>query len=125
MTLAKAVASFVATAFTGIKTPSNSLISTGNKTNVPPVVVPPVTDTPVVVPPKTTSSYTGSSLTDFLSSSGQASSFADRAKIAAANGITNYTGTAAQNTQLLNTLRNSGTSSSSTTTPTPSTADTW
>jgi len=50
--------------------------------------------------------YTGYSIVDYLSSIGQASDFASRAKLAAAHGIINYTGTAAQNTQLLGILRN-------------------
>lgn len=51
------------------------------------------------------SSYTGGSIVDFLTSSGQDSSFAARTKLATQYGITNYTGTAAQNTQLLNSLK--------------------
>ena len=52
-----------------------------------------------------TSTYTGNSITDYLSSIGQPNSMADRKVLADQNGISNYTGTAAQNTQLLNTLR--------------------
>lgn len=55
--------------------------------------------------------YTGSSIVDYLKSIGQDSSFANRKKLAAANGISNYTGTSSQNTQLLNILRGSKTSS--------------
>jgi hypothetical protein len=51
--------------------------------------------------PTPTNTYTGNSIVDALKSSGQASDFASRAKLAAAQGITNYTGTADQNTQLL------------------------
>lgn len=52
--------------------------------------------------------YTGTSdsLVDALNSLGIDSSKASRTKIAAANGITNYTGTAAQNEQMLNLLKN-------------------
>ena len=53
------------------------------------------------------SGYTGPSIVDYLNSVGQNSSFASRAQLAQAQGIQNYTGTAAQNTQLLNTLRSS------------------
>lgn len=49
--------------------------------------------------------YAGPSVVDYLHSVGQASDFGSRSKLAAANGIVNYSGTAAQNTQLLNTLR--------------------
>ena len=54
-----------------------------------------------------TPSYTGGSVVDYLTQSGQSADFASRAKLAAQNGIQNYTGTAAQNGQLLNTLRGS------------------
>lgn len=47
-------------------------------------------------------SYTGNSIVDALNSGGQASDYASRAKLAAAQGITGYSGTADQNTQLLN-----------------------
>lgn len=59
------------------------------------------------------STYQGSSIVDFLNSSGQDSSYAARVKLAQQNGITNYSGTAAQNTQLLNTLRSGSVSSNS------------
>lgn len=49
--------------------------------------------------------YTGPSIVDYLGSVGQASDFTSRAKMALQAGIQNYTGTAQQNTQLLNTLR--------------------
>lgn len=53
----------------------------------------------------TTSSYTGSSLVDYLKSVGKASDFASRKKYATQYGISNYTGTAAQNTKLLELMR--------------------
>jgi hypothetical protein len=51
--------------------------------------------------------YTGNStsIVDALNALGIDSSFAHRQRIAAANGIPNFTGTAAQNTTLLNLLR--------------------
>ena len=49
--------------------------------------------------------YTGVSIAAALSTIGVDSSYAHRAKIAAANNIKNYTGTAAQNTQMLNLLK--------------------
>ena len=48
--------------------------------------------------------YTGSSIVDYLKSIGQDSSYAARSALAAQYGISNYTGTAAQNTQLLGML---------------------
>lgn len=50
--------------------------------------------------------YKGS-LVDYLKSKGEDSSFAHRAQLAAQNGIANYSGTAAQNVQLLALLLNS------------------
>ena len=51
--------------------------------------------------------YTGSStsIVDALKAVGVDSSYNNRAKIAKANGISNYSGTASQNTQLLNLLK--------------------
>lgn len=48
---------------------------------------------------------TNPSIVDYLDSTKQDSSFAARTKLAADNGISNYTGTAEQNTSLLDTLR--------------------
>lgn len=53
----------------------------------------------------TQSTYTGSSIVDYLKSVGQASDYGSRATLATKYGISNYTGTAEQNTQLLNLLR--------------------
>lgn len=61
--------------------------------------------------------YTGVSIVDYLKSEGKDSSFANRKKIAQQLGIQNYTGTAQQNTQMLNMLRNSAT-------PTPASTST-
>lgn len=49
--------------------------------------------------------YTGVSIVDFLDQSGKPSDFESRKKLAQSLGIQNYTGTASQNTQMLNTLR--------------------
>jgi len=46
------------------------------------------------------------SIVDWMNANGMDSSFVNRAKLAAQYGINNYTGTAAQNTQLLTMLRN-------------------
>lgn len=62
------------------------------------------------------STYTGTSLVDYLKSIGVDSSLENRKKLAAANGISNYSGTSAQNTQLLNILRKGGTTSGGSTT---------
>ncbi len=51
-----------------------------------------------------TPNYSGTSLVGALNAIGVDSSFDNREKIAAANGITNYTGTAAQNNKLFNLL---------------------
>ena len=61
----------------------------------------PVTSTPT----STKSGYTGSSIVDYLSSTGKDTSYSSRAALAAAQGITNYNGSADQNTQLLTKLR--------------------
>lgn len=53
--------------------------------------------------------YTGNSITDFLSQAGQPSDFNSRAKLAAQYGISGYSGTAAQNTQLLGILKSHAT----------------
>ena len=53
----------------------------------------------------TPSAYTGLSIVDYLKSAGQASSFTSRAKLATQHGITNYRGTAEQNTRLLKKVR--------------------
>jgi len=58
------------------------------------------------------STYAGPSIVDYLKSVGQPSDYASRAKMAQQYGVTNYTGTAEQNTQLLGTLRGAGASAS-------------
>ena len=63
--------------------------------------------------------YTGNSIVDYLKSVGQDSSYSARKEIAKSLGISNYTGTASQNTQMLNTLRSgSGSTTNKTTTTT-------
>ena len=54
---------------------------------------------------ETTSNYKGNSIVDYLKSIGVDSSFANRKKLAKEYGISNYTGTAEQNTKLLNLMR--------------------
>lgn len=49
--------------------------------------------------------YTGNSIVDYLNSIGVDSSYSNRKKIAAANGISGYTGTAAQNEKLCSLAR--------------------
>jgi N-acetylmuramoyl-L-alanine amidase CwlA len=55
--------------------------------------------------PKTKGDMKTNSLVDYLKSIGVNSSFANRKKLAAKYGIKNYTGTASQNTELLDKLR--------------------
>lgn len=60
------------------------------------------------------STYTGNSIVDYLNSLGKASDFATRKQLAALYDIPNYTGTAAQNTKLLQLMRgDSGASAAS------------
>ena len=54
------------------------------------------------------SGYTGVSIVDYLSSLGKPTDFSSRTALANQMGIQNYTGTAEQNTQLLNKLRGQG-----------------
>ena len=56
-------------------------------------------------PVQPTSTYAGSSIVDYLKSTGGDSSFAARKKLAGEKGMQNYTGTAEQNTELLKVLR--------------------
>ena len=49
--------------------------------------------------------YQGTSIVDYLKSIGQDSSYQARASLASQYGITNYTGSAEQNLQLLNTMK--------------------
>ena len=51
------------------------------------------------------SGYTGNSIVDYLVSIKHPANFSDRKKLADANGVSNYTGTASQNNQLLDKLR--------------------
>ena len=52
------------------------------------------------------------SIVDYLNSAGQDSSYKARKRLAQRQGISNYTGSARQNTSLLNSLRNAAASSS-------------
>lgn len=61
--------------------------------------------TPSASKPKPTTGYQGPSIVDYLSSTGKNSSYSNRTKLAEQNGITNYTGSASQNTKLLKKLR--------------------
>ena len=65
--------------------------------------------------------YQGNSIVDYLKSIGQDSSYQARATLASQHGITNYTGSAEQNLQLLNKLKTTTTPTSpipTSTTPT-------
>lgn len=82
-----------------------------------PVATPTPTPTAPATPaaPNTTSAmtstyskaagYTGPSIVDFLSTAGQPSDYNSRSQLATKLGIQNYTGSATQNTQLLNMLK--------------------
>lgn len=59
---------------------------------------------------------TDTSIVDYLKSQGQDSSYNSRKKLANQYGISNYTGTASQNTQLLQMLKNSSASNTTSTT---------
>lgn len=59
------------------------------------------------------------SIVDYLNSKGQDSSYAARKKLAQQYGIQNYSGTAAQNTQLLSSLQKGGSAASSAQTSNP------
>ncbi len=63
------------------------------------------TPTPTPVPTPAPTGYTGVSIVDYLKSIGQKTDFTSRTKLAQQKGITNYAGTAEQNTQLLKSLR--------------------
>lgn len=63
--------------------------------------------------PAPKSTYTGPSVVEYLKSIGVDSSYANRARLARREGISNYRGTAAQNTSLLNRLRAPGSSGTS------------
>jgi len=70
-----------------------------------PVAETPPGTAPTTPPAAPASTYTGPSIVDYLASIGQPSDFASRALLAQKLGIQNYSGTAAQNTQMLDTLR--------------------
>ena len=63
--------------------------------------------------------YQGVSIVDYLKSVGQPSDFASRKIFAQQQGISNYTGSAQQNTQLLNTLKSGTIIPTTTQTTTP------
>lgn len=63
--------------------------------------------------PAPKSTYTGPSVVEYLKSIGVDPSYANRARLARREGISNYRGTAAQNTSLLNRLRAPGSSGTS------------
>lgn len=87
-------------------TPAKTTTTTPAATSTPTATTvkaqPSVTSTAPATPKST---YTGSSIVDYLSSTGQASDFNSRSAMAKQAGIVNYTGTADQNTTLLKKLR--------------------
>lgn len=113
----------VSKSYTPVPTPLMTPAPTQTK-NFTPAPAPTKSPAPVQTPTaKTTttstpsSSYSGGSIVDYLRSVGQDSSYSSRATLAQQYGISNYTGTASQNTQLLNALRAGG-GSKPTSTPT-------
>ncbi len=73
-----------------------------------PTTTPTTTPTPEATPtttPTPTPTYTGTSVVDYLKSTGADSSFNARQKLAQEKGITDYTGSPEQNTKLLNLLK--------------------
>ena len=70
-----------------------------------PVTVAPQTPAPVQPAPAQQQNYNGTSIVDYLKTSGQDTSFSSRLKLATEKGIKNYAGTAEQNTQLLKLLK--------------------
>lgn len=77
----------------------------------------------VVAPaPTNTSTYSGDSIVDYLTSVKQPSDFNTRATLAKQYGIANYTGSAEQNTQLLNMMRGGQNNASTATTSAPATS---
>ena len=93
-------------------------LTTGNTTIKPvetkPTTTPTTTTKPAEKKPASTNTYTyktkaglntSTSIVDALKATGADSSFASRAKIAEANGISNYTGSYTQNVTLLNKLK--------------------
>ena len=101
-----------------VTTTVNKIDSTTTKTNTTANAIQKATSTSTtkaststsVGTTKTTTStlktnYTGNSIVDCLKSAGVNSSYAYREQLAKANGITNYTGSASQNTALLDKLK--------------------
>lgn len=64
--------------------------------------------------------YDPNSIVDYLKSTGQDSSYSARKELAKSLGITNYSGSGAQNTQMLNALKNSAASSTASSKPSSS-----
>lgn len=99
------------TTFTPVNTqvPPTPTVTPVPTTTPVPSVAPAPTPIPAPVPQTTlyapAAGYNGSSISDFLKLSGQANDFASRQKLATQYGINGYTGSAGQNTQLLNILK--------------------
>lgn len=76
---------------------------------------------PAIQPSNPVSSYTGNSIVDALNMGGQSSDFSSRTKLAQQYGIQNYSGTADQNTQLLQKYRQGFQQAQASNIPTPKT----
>lgn len=87
-------------------TPSTPVTPVPTKPPVAPAPPSPAAPAPTpTTTPAPKSTYNGGSIVDYLTTTGKDSSFTSRTNLAKQNGISNYTGTADQNTQLLKTLR--------------------
>lgn len=93
-----------------VATSTNKTVNDIKKTVSKPTTTKSTTNTKVSTAKTSTNtikktSYKGNSIVDGLKSVGVNSSYSYRSQLAKANGIKNYTGTASQNTQLLNKLK--------------------
>jgi len=106
----QAFGTFQAAGSTQQQLPETDLLQ-GSKSIVPPAPQPPAQPA-IQAPTSPIQTFSGGnrttvSIVDFLKSVGQPSDFGSRTGLAQKAGITNYQGTAAQNTQLLNMLKGS------------------
>lgn len=113
----------IAAAKTGSSTPTTTSTKTSASNSVAPASLTSTVNKVNTAQPNPTTvnatPYTGNSIVDALAQAGMASDFASRAKLAATAGISNYTGTAQQNTQLLQKYRQGLLNAQSSGTPAP------
>lgn len=87
---------------TGLQMPAGYAASSPGGLQMPATITPTPTQNSIYAP---AAGYTGPSITDFLKMAGQPTDLNYRTKLAAEYGISGYTGSASQNTQLLSILR--------------------